>query len=343
MFEIDFKFSEPFTLESGEILSPLDLRCTIYGKLNAEKSNAVLVFHALTGSSRVNEWWNEILGDGLGLDTARFAFVCVNALGSCYGSTPGKFIKSVVTTGDIVRSQKLLFEYLGIGKFRAVVGSSVGGMLALQFATHFPELTEKCVAVGAAPLSAMGLALNHLQRAAIKHENGVGLARQIAMISYKSSELFERSFARRPNQNGEIPSARLQNRFDIAGYLDYQGEKFTRRFDAESYIMLSKVMDLFDLSDAQIEKITARVSLVGITSDWLFPASDVENLTERMKNLGIDAEYVEMISPDGHDAFLSDTGQMSDILKRVLATENTAKHGDNKKDCEENAFSQCSQ
>jgi homoserine O-acetyltransferase len=319
MFEIDFKFSEPFTLESGEILSPLDLRCTIYGKLNAEKSNAVLVFHALTGSSRVNEWWNEILGDGLGLDTARFAFVCVNALGSCYGSTPGKFIKSVVTTGDIVRSQKLLFEYLGIGKFRAVVGGSVGGMLALQFATHFPELTEKCVAVGAAPLSAMGLALNHLQRAAIKHENGVGLARQIAMISYKSSELFERSFARRPNQNGEIPSARLQNRFDIAGYLDYQGEKFTRRFDAESYNVLSKVMDLFDLSDAQIEKITARVSLVGITSDWLFPASDVENLTERMKNLGIIAEYVEMISPDGHDAFLSDTRQMSVILTRIFA------------------------
>jgi homoserine O-acetyltransferase len=343
MFEIDFKFSEPFTLESGEILSPLDLRCTIYGKLNAEKSNAVLVFHALTGSSRVNEWWGEILGDGLGLDTARFAFVCVSALGSCYGSTPGKFIKSVVTTGDIVRSQKLLLEYLGIGKFRAVVGGSVGGMLALQFAADFPELTEKCVAVGAAPLSAMGLALNHLQRAAIKHENGVGLARQIAMISYKSSELFERSFARRPNRNGEIPAARLQNRFDIAGYLDYQGEKFTRRFDAESYNALSKAMDLFDLSDAQIEKITARVSLVGITSDWLFPASDVENLTERMKNLGIIAEYVEMISPDGHDAFLSDTEQMRDILKRVLATENTAKHGDNKKDCEESAFSQCSQ
>lgn len=343
MFEIDFKFSEPFALESGEILSPLDLRCTIYGKLNAEKSNAVLVFHALTGSSRISEWWDEILGDGLGLDTGRFAFVCVNAVGSCYGSTPGKFIKSVVTTGDIVRSQKLLLEYLGIGKFRAVVGCSVGGMLALQFAADFPELTEKCVAVGAAPLSAMGLALNHLQRVAIKHENGVSLARQIAMISYKSSELFKRSFARRPNRNGEIPAARLGNRFDIAGYLDYQGEKFTRRFDLESYNALSKAMDLFNLNDEQIEKITARVSLVGISSDWLFPSSDVENLTERMKNLGIDAEYVEMISPDGHDAFLSDTRQMSNILKRVLAAENTAKNGDDEKDCEENAFSQCSQ
>ena len=111
----------------------------------------------------------------------------------------------------------------------------------------------------------------------------------------------------------------MENRFDVAGYLDYQGEKFTRRFDAESYNALSKAMDLFDLSDAEIERITARVSLVGISSDWLFPASDVENLSEKMKNLGVRAEYIEMISPDGHDAFLSDTRQMSAILTRIFA------------------------
>ena len=319
MLEIDFKFSEPFALESGEILSPLDLRCSIYGKLNADKSNAVLVFHALTGSSKIHEWWGDILGDRLGLDTSRFAFVCVNALGSCYGSTSGKFIRSVVTTRDIARSQKLALEHLGIEKTRAVVGGSVGGMLALQFAADYPELTENCIAVGAAPLSAMGLALNHLQRAAIKHENGVGLARQIAMISYKSKELFDAVFARQPNRNGENPTAKLDNRFDIAGYLDYQGEKFAKRFDAESYNVLSKAMDLFDLSDAEIERITARVSLVGISSDWLFPAPDVKDLTERMSKLGVRAEYVEMISPDGHDAFLSDTRRMSEILTAIFA------------------------
>lgn len=319
MFEIDFKLNEPFALESGEILSPLDLRCSIYGKLNTEKSNAVLVFHALTGSSKIDEWLSEILGGDLGLDTSLFAFVCVNALGSCYGSTPGKSVKSVVTTGDIARSQKLLLEYLGIEKLRAVVGGSVGGMLAMQFAADYPKLTEKCVAIGAAPLSAMALALNHMQRAAIKYENGVGLARQIAMISYKSKELFEANFARNPNRNGENPSAKMENRFDIAGYLDYQGEKFTRRFDAESYNALSKAMDLFDLSDAEIRRITARVSLVGISSDWLFPGRDVENLAERMKKLGVDAEYIEMISPDGHDAFLSDTQQMNAILREIFA------------------------
>lgn len=323
MFEIDFKFCEPFRLESGEFLSPLDLRCSIYGKLNHEKSNAVLIFHALTGSSRIAEWWDEILGDGKGLDTSRFAFVCVNALGSCYGSSAAKNIKSVVTTRDIVRSQEMLLEYLGIKKFQAVVGGSLGGMLALQFAADFPDKTEKCVAIGAAPLSAMGLALNHLQRTAIKHEKGVGLARQIAMISYKSKEIFDANFARRPNRTGENPFARLENRFDIAGYLDYQGEKFVERFDPDAYNALSKAMDLFDLTDAEIRKITAKVSLVGISSDWLFPAADVRNLAERMKLQGADADYIEMISPDGHDAFLSDTVQMGKILSEIFATEFT--------------------
>ncbi len=301
-------------------MSPLDLRCSIYGKLNHEKSNAVLVFHALSGSSRISEWWSEILGDGKGLDTSRFTFVCVNALGSCYGSTTSKQIKSVVTARDIVRSQEFLLEYLGIPKFQAVVGSSLGGMLALQFAVDFPEKTEKCVAIGAAPLSAMSLALNHLQRTAIKHENGVGLARQIAMISYKSKELFDANFARRPNRTGENPSTKLENRFDIAGYLDYQGEKFVKRFASGAYNALSKAMDLFDLTDTEIQKITAKVSLVGISSDWLFPASDVRDLAKRIKHQGIDTEYIEMISPDGHDAFLSDTVQMSEILREIFAT-----------------------
>lgn len=236
-----------------------------------------------------------------------------------------------------MRSQKILLEYLGIERFRAVFGGSVGGMLALQFAADFPELAEKCVAIGTSPLSALGLALNHLQRAAIKHENGVGLARQIAMLSYKSKELFDANFARRPNRNGENPAAKMENRFDVAGYLDYQGEKFTRRFDAESYNALSKAMDLFDLSDNLIKRITARVSLVGISSDWLFPASDVENLSEKMKNLGVRAEYIEMISPDGHDAFLSDTRQMSEILKEILATKITEENKRNNK----KTFSQC--
>jgi homoserine O-acetyltransferase len=321
VFEIDFNFCAPFRLESGEILSSLKLRCSVYGKLNAEKSNAVLVFHALTGSSRIAEWWSDVLGDGKALDTSRFAFVCVNALGSCYGSTCASEINSVVTTGDIVRSQAFLLEFLGIKKFCAVIGGSVGGMLALQFAVDFPDLTEKCVAIGATPLSAMGLALNHLQREAVKHENGVSLARQIAMISYKSAELFDARFSRKPNRNGENPREKMEHRFDVAGYLGYQGEIFTRRFDAATYKSMSKAMDLFDLSDEEIQKIKAKVSLVGISSDWLFPPGDVEKLAERFKENGVDSDFIEFVSPDGHDAFLSDTEKMSEILREIFAAD----------------------
>ncbi len=327
MFEIDFKFVEPFELESGEIIDSIDLRCTIYGKLNADKSNAVLVFHALTGSSRIFDWWRGILGTELGLDTSHFAFVCINYLGSCYGSTSAKTLNKkakmrgknapILTAKDIVRSNYKLLAYLGIKKFKAVVGGSVGGMLALQFASDFPDLTEKCVAIGATPLSPMGLALNHLQRQALKI-NDIRFARQIAMLSYKSSELFDGRFARKPNRNGENPRLDYDKRFDIAGYLDYQGEIFEKRFDAESYKLISKLMDLFDLSDAEIQKIKAETFLIGISSDWLFPSKDVKNLAERFTANGVNTEFVELVSNDGHDAFLSDTEKMNEILREIF-------------------------
>lgn len=321
--EDDFVSNEPFALASGEILPRIKQRYAVYGELNADKSNAVLVFHALTGSALIGEWWAHLIGAGCALDTNKFAFISVNALGSCYGSTSANEIKSVVTTRDIVRAQKLLFERLGIEKFGVVVGGSVGGMLAMQFAAEFPETVGLCIPIGATPLSAMGLALNHLQRAALRYENGIVLARQIAMLSYKSKELFNQRFSRNPNRNGENPFANLEHRFDISGYLDYQGEKFTERFDAKTYRLLSKTMDLFDLTDEEIERIKAKISLVGISTDWLFPAADVRFLAARMNALGVAAEYTEMISDDGHDAFLSDTTKMGEILMRIFAAERT--------------------
>ena len=318
--ETDFISGEPFRLASGEILPSVKQHYAIYGELNADKSNSVLVFHALTGSARIADWWADLIGDiSTALDVSRFAFICVNALGSCYGSTGAGEITSIVTTKDIVRAQKLLFEHLGIEKFQAVIGSSLGGMMALQFAADFPGAVKRCISIGASPLSAMGLALNHLQRAAIRYENGVSLARQIAIISYKSKELFDARFARKPNRNGENPTESFENRFDVAGYLDYQGEKLTERFDPKTYNLLSKAMDLFDLTDEEIRQITAKVSFVGISSDWLFPASDILNLAEKMKSLGVDAEYFEIVSDDGHDAFLSDAEKTSEILKQVVS------------------------
>jgi homoserine O-acetyltransferase/O-succinyltransferase len=332
MFEIDFKFDEPFRLESGEVLDSFQLRCTVYGTLNEDKSNAVLVFHALTGSSRIAEWWPDVIGNNGGLNTSENAFICINYLGSCYGSTSGSSLKKLgksykkelplVTVRDIVRTNVHLLEYLGIKRFKAVVGGSVGGMLALQFAMDFPALTEKVVAIGATPLSSMGLALNHLQRQALKL-NDIEMARKIAMLSYKSATQFNKRFGRKPNRNGENPHKTHENRFDIAGYLDYQGDVFQKRFELESYQIITKAMDLFDLTDEQIQRIKAETHLVGISSDWLFPSKDVEDLAQRFRRNGVKTIFTELVSDDGHDAFLSDTEKMSQILREIFTTENT--------------------
>ncbi|MGI8466833.1 MAG: homoserine O-acetyltransferase family protein [Pyrinomonadaceae bacterium] len=327
--EKDFVSGKKFTLESGAVLPEIVQHYAIFGEMNSDKSNVSLVFHALTGSARIDEWWRGLIGAGCALDTSRNAFVCINFLGSRYGSTGavdsagllGKNNKTefpLVTVADIIRAQKLVLDSLGIEKLNVVLGGSVGGMCALQFASEFPEIAGKCIAIGASELSAMGLALNHLQREALKHERDVGLARQIAMISYKSPEIFNARFARKPNRNGENPRSSFEHRFDVAGYLDYQSEIFKNRFDAETFKIISKAMDLFELSDAEIKKIKTETYLIGISSDWLFPASDVKKYAERLSENGVDAEYVEFVSPDGHDAFLSDTAGMNGILEEIL-------------------------
>lgn len=328
MFEIDFNFHKPFKLESGQVLDSFELRCSIYGKLNAEKSNAILIFHALTGNSRIDDWWNGLIGNGYALDTSRYAFVCVNYLGSCYGSTSAFSIKyksrksnefPLVTVRDIVRSNVHLMEYLGIGKYQFVIGGSVGGMLALQFAIDYSQLTEQVISIAATPLSAMGLALNHLQRQAILLHD-ISFARKIAMISYKSPRLLNNRFGRQSSCYA-VSSDKHQISFDIAEYLDYQGEKFKQRFEINSYQLITKAMDLFDLTDFDIKQISTKISMVGISSDWLFPADEVKNLANRFKFNNVETNYFEIVSDDGHDAFLSDVKATSKILKQIITTE----------------------
>ncbi|HWW77536.1 MAG TPA: alpha/beta fold hydrolase, partial [Pyrinomonadaceae bacterium] len=202
---------EPFRVSGGE-LRPLTLRYATYGELNERRDNAVLVCHALSGSARVADWWPELFGEGRPFDAGRYCVIGVNVVGSCYGSTGPRSIDArtgrpyggdfpLVTIGDMVRAQSLVLERLGVRRLRAVVGGSIGGMQALQWAADFPERVERCVAIGAAPLPALGLALNHLQRQAIMNDPlwrgghyaedeppaaGLALARGIAMCSYKS-------------------------------------------------------------------------------------------------------------------------------------------------------------
>lgn len=342
----------PFPVSGGE-LRPLTVRYAMYGELNARRNNAVLVCHALSGSARVADWWPELFGAGGVFDTRRHCVIGANVIGSCYGSTGPRSVNPetsdiyggdfpVVSVGDMVRAQSRLLDHLGIERLRAVVGGSIGGMQALQWAVDFPDRVERCVAVGAAPLSAMGLALNHLQRQAIMNDplwrggryaadappvKGLALARSIAMCSYKSAELFDERFARNPDRAGEDPHRSMGERFDIAGYLDYQGQTFTRRFDANSYLVLSKAMDTFDLARgyeseaAALRRVSARVLLAGITSDWLFPAGDVRALAGRMLSAGVECLYDELPSTHGHDGFLADADLLAPVLRAALVEE----------------------
>ena len=345
--DVQLAVEEPFRLDSGGSLQPVTVRYAMYGQLSPARDNVILVCHALSGSARAADWWPEMFGaEGL-FDTSRYCILGTNLIGSCYGSTGPASINPntgrpygpdfpLVSITDMVRAQAQVLNALGIERVRVAIGGSIGGMQALEWAVDYPERVERAIAIGAAPLSAMGLGLNHLQRQAIQLDpgfrdgryseteppaRGLALARAIAMCSYKSAELFTERYARRPNRNGEDPWSSFADRFDVAGYLDHQGEKFVDRFDANSYIVLSKAMDTFepgrgyDSEAHALGRIRARVLLVGIASDWLFPPEDVRALAGRMRAAGAAAEYVELQSNHGHDGFLADMKSLVALIR----------------------------
>ncbi len=391
-----------FALECGVELRPAVVHYAVYGKLNEDRSNAVLVCHALSGSARVADWWGELFvrrtvgSDGVSaraiLDLSQDCVIGVNVLGSCYGTTGPTSVNPstgkvwgpefpLVSIRDSVRAQAAVMDHLGVKRLRAVMGASIGSMQALEWAIQYPERVERCIGIGASRLGAMGLAQNHLQRQVImldpefrggwyydtspeegrdgaqprphtgvadgaaakgggvrafkggtelSHYTGAGpkrgiaLARAIGMCTYKSAELFDERYGRRPNRTGEAPYASKQGRFDVGGYLDYQGEIFVRRFDANSYITITKMMDNFDFArgfvsdDDALRRIKAAVLLVGISSDWLFPAADVRKLAGQLSAAGVDCEYDEIVSGHGHDAFLAEPEKLFPLLERAL-------------------------
>jgi homoserine O-acetyltransferase len=341
-----FAADQPFVLDSGDQLQPVTQRYAIYGEPAEDGSNVILVCHALSGSAKVSDWWAGLFGTEGVVDLRRDCVIGINVLGSCYGSTGPSSIDGasgkpygpdfpLINVRDIVRVQAQVLDFLEIPRVRAVIGASIGGMQALQWAVEFPDRIGQCIAIGAAPLNAMGLALNHLQRQAIRLDprfrggrygeeppvDGLALARAIAMCSYKSPELFEGRFGRKPNRNGEDPFRSLHGRFDIGGYLDHQGEKFNARFDANSYLAISKAMDTFDLARvyaserAALARIKAPVLMVGISTDWLFPPQDVRALADRISQAGGRSAYVELESDHGHDGFLADFHLLAPILR----------------------------
>jgi homoserine O-acetyltransferase len=340
---------EHLLLECGRTLAGVTLHYAVYGRLNATRDNAVLVCHALSGSALVGEWWPELFAPGALMSLDHDFVICINMLGSCYGSTgPGSVDPEtgevygpdfpLVSIRDNVQAQARLLDSLGIRRLRLVLGGSIGGMQALEWAILNPERVERAAIIAVAPVSAMGLALNHLQRKAIEQDpdwagghylpqrpprRGLALARQIAMLSYKSAGLFDERFGRNPNRNGEDPrglddqgGGLIGGRFDIAGYLDYQGQRFIDRFDANSYLAILRTMDTWDPlhgfsspADA-FGCIRARLSFVGISSDWLFPPETVRDFAYTVQAAGVRADYREMDSAHGHDAFLAEQTEL---------------------------------
>jgi len=359
-YEGDFVLDGPLALDCGRALLSPTLHYAAYGRLNSSRDNAVLVCHALSGSAQVGAWWPEIFAPDGVLRLDRDFAICVNLLGSCYGSTGPASVDPetdetygpdfpLISIRDNVRAQARLLDSLGIHRLRLVLGGSIGGMQALDWATLYPERVERAAIIGVAPLSAMGLALNHLQRQAICNDpdwaggrylpqrpprQGLALARQIAMLSYKSATLFEERFGRRPNRSnpraaspgsaGEDPWAKdgalIGGRFDIAGYLDYQGKRFIDRFDANAYLAILRTMETWDPLRVQsaaeaFSGIRARLIFVGISSDWLFPPDSVREFAQAIRSAGVAADYREMASTHGHDAFLAEQAELARLLQ----------------------------
>jgi homoserine O-acetyltransferase len=306
-----------FELESGEVLTDVVQAYHLNGELNAERDNLVVVFHALTGSpDAVGGWWSEVFGPGRAIDTRRYAVLCANLLGSCYGTTyagdrPDR-PRPRVTPRDMARLVHLLVRELGVESVALAAGGSLGGMVALEWAASFPELSRAAVVLAApAAHTASAIAWNHIQRAAIEMggEQGMALARMVAMMTYRTAGEFQQRFGREHDESG----------FAMASYLDYQGEKLVRRFNPRTYLTLSEAMDAHDVGRgrggvaAALRPFRGRLVGVGIPGDLLYSAGDVRRWTD-----AAGAEYREIHSIRGHDAFLLEPDQVGGILTEAL-------------------------
>ena len=304
----------PLVLHDGTKLDAVEQRVTIYGD---EGLPVVFVPHALTGNSRVTEWWGALVGEGKLLDPRQRQIVGINALGGCYGSTGPSTVEHFpyVTVRDLVAAQARALQRLGIDRLELVIGASLGGMQALQWALDYPERVERAVMVGSHDhQSAMGIALNSIQREAVAIDpaRGVRIARKIAMLSYKSDPLFKQRHDRRADRKGRF-------RFDVEGYLEHQADLFEARMHPASYVALTEAMDSFDVRGVEPVDTSPELLFVGISSDWLFLPQDVRTAAKRFAALGFRSRYREIESNHGHDAFLAEPQLLDEILRESLA------------------------
>ena len=356
-----YDINEPITLDSGKTLEKVTVAYETYGELNKEKTNAILICHALTGDAhaagwhegdRKPGWWEIVIGPGKALDTEKFFIICSNVLGGCKGTTGPSSINPetgkqygldfpVITIRDMVKVQKKLVDSFGISQLYAIIGGSMGGMQVLDWMVTYPAMMKKAVPIATTGLSSpQQIAFNEVGRQAIFSdpnwnngnyyetgkipENGLSLARMIAHITYLSDESMDIKFGRDLQDKEEI-SYDFSIDFQVESYLKHQGETFVKRFDANSYLFITKAVDLFDLSvnDSLIDglkEVECKTEVISVDSDWLYPTEQSTELVTALNVNNVEVSFSEIKSNYGHDAFLLERGQLNHILSKFLSS-----------------------
>jgi homoserine O-acetyltransferase len=362
--------ADPFALDSGAVIGPVEVEYESYGELSAGKDNVVLIVHALSGDAHVAGWdrnaqasgrgwrlrkpgwWDPVVGPGKAIDTNQFFVLCANVLGSCYGTTGPSSINPqtgrpyglafpAVTVSDWVRLQARLLDALGLERVYAVVGGSLGGQQAMEWTLALPERVEKSIILAASPrLSAQGVAFNSVGRYSIVNDPnfnggdyydrdqptiGLAAARMLAHITYLSEQSIDGKFGRKLN-NGNVNGHGFGAEFEVESYLDHQGNDFVERFDANSYLYITRAMDYYDAAARwgggdlveACRRIRSRVLLVSFSSDWLYPPAQCREFALAMCRAGRPVTYIETPSRYGHDAFLVETEAVGKLLHHFL-------------------------
>ncbi|MFA6280969.1 MAG: homoserine O-acetyltransferase [Candidatus Omnitrophota bacterium] len=355
-----FNLPQELVIESGEKLRSVTIAYETYGILNKEKTNAVLILHALSGDAHAAGfhqgedkpgWWGTMIGPGKAFDTNKYFVICSNVLGGCSGSTGPSSINPktnkpyaldfpLVTIGDMVNAQSALIDSLGIDKLLSVVGGSMGGMQVLSWLVRYPGRVRSAIPIATAlKHSPQQIAFDEVGRQAIMADpnwksgnyyggshpdSGLAVARMIGHITYMSDASMEEKFGRQRKNDTE--PFKFTADFEVEGYLRYRGDNFVKRFDANSYLYITKAMDNFDASKEKpfsesLESGTFKVLVIAFKSDWLYPAYQSKEIVKACKHAGVETSYCEVDSTYGHDAFLLETKEethlISHFLKRV--------------------------
>jgi homoserine O-acetyltransferase/O-succinyltransferase len=352
---------DSLSLDSGATLSPVEVIYEAYGELNRAKSNAILILHAFSGDAHAAGispetgqpgWWDNMIGPGKAFDTDQYFVICSNVLGGCRGTTGPSSINPatgcpyglsfpVITIGDMVRLQSMLLDAMGIARLLAVTGGSMGGMQALEWTVAYPNSVVAAIPIAATTRhSAQQIAFNEVGRQAIMADpnwnsgdyyggelpgRGLAVARMVGHITYMSDDSMREKFGRRLRDK-EAFGFDFGVDFEVENYLRYRGHQFVGRFDANSYLYITKAMDYFDLTNGHrslagvLEAVKARYLVISFSSDWLYPSYQSQELVRALRSRNCDVAYVELQSNYGHDSFLVDVAEQASLVRGFLAS-----------------------